>query len=723
MDHEARPVAATSLARPAATAGREPYAHAQLARLFNPGSIAVIGASPRAGSFGERTLHGMRNYTGRGYPVNGRYERIGELPCYASVAALPEVPDCVIITAGREAVEGIVRECAAAGVGGAMIYASGYAETGIAERAEQQRALAAIADRSGMRIIGPNCIGMVNFASRAGVTFMAVPELPAPRPGAIGLVSQSGALGFALMQAMEGGASFSHLLTTGNSCDVDVADCIAFLAEEPGCAAVACVFEGMPDPTRLIAAAERCRAAGKPVVVCKLGTGEQGAAAAMSHTGSLAGSAAVYAAAFARAGIVVVQDFEALVDTAAFLAKAGPPGAPGIAVLAASGGAAIVSADRAEAQGVPLPQPGPEAAAVLRARIPEFGSARNPCDVTAQVISDPGSLVACAEAMLGDPAYGALVYPAVYATETSRARMPELSAAAARAGKPILVSWMAGWLEGPGAREAASDPHLSLFRSPDHLFAAVRAWQGMRPRAAEAPVAIAEGAEARAAALLDAAGPVLTEREAKAVLAEYGVPVVPERLVSSAEDAAAAAAEFGFPAVLKVESPDLPHKTEAGVIRLNLRDAAAVREAYDAVMANAAKVSPAPRVNGVLVQPMAPAGVEMLVGARRDPLFGPVVVVGLGGIFAEALRDTATALAPVTKGEAASLIRGLRGAAVLEGFRNLPAVDVDALAEVVARVSRLVADHPGRIEELDVNPLICAGGRIVAVDGLIARGG
>ena len=305
---------------------RPPYEHAQLTRLFNPRSIAVIGASPRTGSFGERTLLGLRAFAGRILLVNARYERIGDHACHPSVTALPEVPDCVIITAGREVVEELVRECAAAGVGGVIIYASGYAETGLEERAAQQGRLGAIAAASGMRILGPNCIGMLNFGSGAGVTFMAIPPLPPPRPRAIGLVSQSGALGFSLMQTMEGGASFSHLLTTGNSCDVDVADCIAFLAQEPGCAAIACVFEGTPNPGRLITAAEVARAAGRPVVICKLGTGEQGAAAALSHTGSLAGSNAAYTAAFARAGIMLAESFEAMVETAeCFSASASLP--------------------------------------------------------------------------------------------------------------------------------------------------------------------------------------------------------------------------------------------------------------------------------------------------------------------------------------------------------------------------------------------------------------
>ncbi|MBW8269275.1 acetate--CoA ligase family protein [Caldovatus aquaticus] len=712
------------------SARRAVYRHADLARLFDPRSVAIIGASPRPGSFGERTLKALAHYDGRIHLVNGRYAEIEGRPCHPSVAALPEVPDCAVIVAAREAVEPIVEECIAAGVGGVMIYASGYGETGRPERVAQQRRLSELARRSGMPIVGPNCIGMLNFRSRAGVTFMQIPQLPEPRPHAVGLISQSGALGFSLAQAHERGASFSHLLTTGNSCDVDAADCIAYLAEDPGCAAIACVFEGLPDPARLLEAAEIAEAHDKPIVLYKLGTGEEGAAAALSHTGSLAGSMAAWRAAFERAGAILVEDFEALVESAAFFAKMPRrPAARGAAVVAVSGGSAIMAADRAEVHGVPLPQPKPEVRAVLEARIPEFGSPRNPCDVTAQVANDPDSLTACAEALLGDDAYGVLIYPQIYATELTGQRVAMLSDLARRMEKPVCIVWTTEWLEGPGARAAEEDPRVALFRSTDRCFAALAAWHARAARRAAGPRRwtrrAAPEAAAEAAALLDAAAPgaTLTEREAKRVLAAYGVPVVPERLARSVEEAVAAAAALGYPVAVKVESPDLPHKTEAGVIRLGLKDEGELRAAYAAVMANAGRVAPPPRINGVLVQPMARPGVEVMVGGRMDPQFGPLVLVGLGGVLVELMRDSATALAPVTAEEARAMLRRLKGFRALQGFRGAPPADLDRLADIVCRLSELLADQRGRIAELDVNPIICAGAEAVAVDALIVRGG
>lgn len=704
------------------------YRAADLARLLNPRSIAIVGASERAGSFGERTQRNLAQFQGRVHLVNARYRSLGGLPCHASIAALPEVPDIAVVAAPLEAVKGLVQECAAAGVGAAILYAAGFAETGKADRIALQARIAAVAREGGVRLVGPNCIGMLDYASGATISFAAVPR-PAVAPGgaAVGIVSQSGNLGFALAQGVERGVAVSRVLACGNSADVDVADGVAALAEDPACAAIACVFEGMAEPGRLIAAAELAWAADKPLVVYKLATGEQGAAAALSHTGSLAGSDAAYRAAFGRAGAIMVENFDALLEMAAFLAKAPPCRAPGVAVVSTSGGAAIMAADKAEVHGVTLPQPGAAAKAVLDARIPEFGSARNPVDITAQVLNDPESLRACTDALCADPAYGAVVLPNGYAYDFATPRFALLGTLAAQHGKAAAVVWLTEWLEGPGAMPAEANPQVGLFRSMDRCFAALAAWQARAARRAAPPASTARlsgpDAAAQAAALVRAAGgTTLTEREAKAMLAAYGVPVVGETLVGDAEAAVAAATALGFPVVLKVEAPDIPHKTEAGVIRLGLRDADAVREGYAAVMANAVRAVPGTRINGVLVQPMVPQGLEIVVGARTDPLFGPMVVVGLGGIFVELLRDTATALAPVGEEEARAMLRGLKGYRLLDGFRGLPGVDQHALAKIICRVSELAADQRDLVAEIDVNPLICSADRILAVDALIVRG-
>jgi acyl-CoA synthetase (NDP forming) len=699
------------------------YNRAGLLKLLDPASIAVIGASTRAGSFGERVLHNLRHYGGRFYPVNARYQTIGEHTCYPNVRDLPEVVDCAVITAAREAVEEIVLDCVKAGVGGAIIFASGYSETGKADRIAQQERLAAIAQESGIRIVGPNCIGVVNATLDSRITFMDITPIPKPTPHAVGVISQSGALGMALAQGVVRGLSVSHVLTSGNSCDVDMADYVNYLVEDPTCSSIACVFEGMSTPQRLLLAAENAWRADKPLVIYKMATGEQGARAAMSHTGSLAGSHDTYRAAFRKVGAVVVDDYESLMETAAFFAKAPPPKAAGAAVVAASGGAAIMAADRAEQNGVPMPQPSDDVRAILESRIPEFGSSRNPCDVTAQILSDPEALGVCAGALLSDPQYGVLVAPMTYGYAASAKRPLVYNDLAKKHGKMACVAWQTEWQDGPGVIESNQCERVALFRSMNACFSALAAWQWRADKRAAGvqtvtPTPAATIAQAKRL-LAATSGATVTEREAKEILAVYGVPVVGERLVQTVDEAVAAASALGYPVVLKVESPDLPHKTEAGVIRLNLRSDAEVCAGHAAVMANAARVSPPPHINGVLVQPMVSQGVELVIGARNDPLFGPLIVVGLGGILVELLKDSALSPAPVTPREAHDMLLRLKGYKLLEGFRGMAAVDVEQLADVVSRVSRFAADHRDGVAELDINPLICAGDKIMAVDALI----
>ena len=698
---------------------REPYARASLARLMTPASVAVIGVSERPAAFGSRVMTNMAAFEGRLYQINGKYTELAGRPCHPSLAALPEIPDCVVVATGRDQVEPIVADCARLGVGAVMILAAGFAETGKPELVALQARIVATARAADMRLVGPNTIGLVNYGIGAGLTFSAMPSRRPLAPHAIAIVSQSGSLGFALSQAIERGVSVSHVLTAGNSCDVDVADQVAYLADDPACRAIACVFEGMAHPGRMIAAAERCRDAGKPLVMYKMATGEIGAQAALSHTGSLAGAQAAYRAAFARANVVQVDDLEALIERAAFFAKAPAPTAPGVAVIATSGGAVIMAADKAERHAIALPQPGPAGAAILAAQVPEYGSSRNPCDVTAQAISDPAGLAACTRALLDDPVFGALITTQGYAYDSATQRLPTFAAAARDSGKIVGIVWIPEWFGGPGAREIESDPHLCLFHSMDRCFATLAAWHRWHAKRPPSAARIAPDCAAQARAHLAAAGPTLTEREAKRIVALYGIPVVADHLVHTAAEAAQAATTLGFPVVLKGEHPDIAHKTEAGLVALDLRDPAAVETAATIMLATAAAHRPG--FAGLVVQPMVPRGLEIMVGAKIDPQFGPLVVVGLGGIFVELLRDTALALAPVGTDEARAMLASLQASSVLDGFRGSAPVDRDRLADIVARFSELAADLADDVSELEINPLIAAGDRIVAVDALIVK--
>ena len=705
---------------------RQVYRHAELDRVLNPKHVCIVGASPKAGSFGERVLTNLAGFGGNIYLVNSKYDKIGDRHCYPSMASLPENPDCVAVVAPRDAVEDIVREAAHLRVGGVILYASGYAETRLPERIELQLRLKTIGLESGLKILGPNCLGIANYLRCARISFSDYP-IPREMPGrCIGIASQSGALSQSLAQAIECGVSVSHAFSAGNQADVDVADLVAYLADEPSCHAIACVFEGMAHPQRLLEAAQIAWRNGKPLLIHKTATGLLGAEAAISHTGSLAGSDSAYRAAFERGGAIVVEEFEGLMEAAQFFAKAPYPKARGVAVLAASGGAAIMAADKAEVYGISLPQPGLEVRGILEANIPDFGSARNPCDVTGQVVNNPLSMPACSDALLSDAAYGALVVPQTLAFEMYKARLESLGNQSEHYGKITCSVLISNWLQGPGTWEAERNPHVALFRSMDRCFRTIAAWHhraDLTQHGERTMKRASDSSAARQAARLIAGAPGdrLTERESKSVLELYGIPTVREIHADSLETLLQAATELGFPLALKVESRDISHKTEAGGVALNLRSMDELRAGYARVLANARGYSPAARISGVLLQRMVPAGVEVVAGARIDPLLGPLVVVGFGGVLVELLRDSAVQLAPINAGEATRMLLGLRGAALFGGFRGAPAVDLDRLADLLVRVSEFAADQQASIAELDINPIICAGSTMTAVDALIVR--
>jgi acyl-CoA synthetase (NDP forming) len=697
---------------------RRAYTRAELERLIAPRSIAVVGASTRAGAFGMRTLENLAHFAGEVFPVNAKYESVAGRKCYASLAALPHAPDCVVLVVPREGAEAALEEAAAAGAGGAIVYASGYGEMAREDAGKAQRRLAEIARAARMPMMGPNCMGLVNHALRAGMTFLSEYSRAPRNPGPIAVVSQSGALGYSLAQAWDRGLGIRYFFSAGNSADVDVADLVAAMAEDADVKAIACLFEGAPSAARMLEAGERARKAGKPVIVFKLGTSEDGAAAARSHTGSLAGSAVAWRALFERAGFVPVDDFESLLEYAGFFAAAGQPGARGVAAISGSGGAGVMAADKAAAHGLPMPQPLPATVEKLRGIVPEFGAARNPCDPTGQVINNPESFRGCCRALLADPQYGVLVVPSTVAVmETAKDRVPQMAEVASEQAKPVVLVWLSEWLQGPGSDEYEKNEKIPVFRSMERCFAAIEAWHARAAREfAPAPRLSSANAAGEARTLLAAAKGNLTESEAKRVLAAYGVPVVGEKLAKTVEEARAAARGFGYPVAMKAESPTILHKTELGVVKLGIADDAALERAYGEIVA-AAKVH---ELRGVLVQPMVP-GVEVIAGARIDPVVGPVVLVGSGGVLVELMQDSVAALAPVGKAEAGAMLARLKGYKLLTGFRGGAAVDLDQLAEAIARISELAADLAGEIGEMDVNPLRCGPRGIAAVDALITK--
>jgi acyl-CoA synthetase (NDP forming) len=711
---------------------RELYGTQALQRLIRPRSVAVIGASNTPSTFGYRTVQNCSfGYTGKVFPINPKHAEILGHACYPDIDSLPEVPDSVVLSVPAEQAPALIEKCAALGVGGAVIYSSGFLETGDAERVAQQRRFAAIARESGMRILGPNCIGIMNFVDRVGLSFQpGLNELPMIK-GPIGLVVQSGALGFILTQGMQRGLGMSYNIAPGNSCDVDICDLINFMVEDETTKAIACVFEGVADGERFLAAAQRALAAGKPLIAYKLGRNELSRRTALSHTGTLTGSNAAYDAAFERAGVIRVDDYEAVLEMAAFFSKASTPKASGIGVMSASGGAAVMAADKADELGVSLPPLSPQTAAKLREKMPDFGSSANPCDITAASLHDKTMYGHCIEAFANDPSFAAVVVPmmSIYAPATVE-RAKYLCEVAATLAKPMCVVWLNEWLQGPGSEVYERSPHLTMFRSMKRCLATLKSWLDYHAQRdallARQHVRVSDAAcMSKAQALLarHQGGATLSEGDSKALLACYGIAVTREALVQSEDDAVKAASAIGYPVVLKAQSAAIPHKTEAGVVQLSLADEPAVRNAFRVIQSAVARLAGAPQLDGISVQEMVSGGFEIMAGVQNDAQFGPVVVCGMGGVMVEVLRDTAQALAPVNLAEAHAMLRSLKGYRLLAGHRGAQPVALDALAEVIVRLSELAADLRERLDEVDVNPIVARNDRVVAVDALVVVSG
>jgi acetate---CoA ligase (ADP-forming) len=703
------------------------YSAADLTRLINPGVVAVVGASETRGSFGERTLSNMSGFSGKVFAINPKYQTLLGRPCVPSLADLPESPDCVVLCVARPMVEGMIESAAAVKAGGVIVYASGFAETAKPDRIEAQQRVVELAHRTGVRVVGPNCVGLANTRSRAGLNFMADYAGMGHKRGPIGIVSQSGALGYTVLQGMERGIGFSHYLAAGNSCDVDVCDFVSYLAEDDDTKAIVCLLEGVKDGARFLTAARKARDAGKALIVYKTGNSETSSKAAMSHTGTMVGSAVAYQTAIADSGAIAIDDLEAVLETASFFAKTkAPSNGRGVGILSTSGGAAVICADKAEQHGVLLPALEAKTASALKEVVPDFGSVANPSDLTAEVLKTSETFGFCLDAFLNDSGFSALVMPMIFAhSSSSGARAPTIVGAAARTDRPLAVVWMNEWYQGPGSELLDADPKVCVFRSADRCFATLRAWldwHEYRGRQPDAERRSAPSAEPAARAILSDAmqrGTTLSETESKRILACYGIATPQEILARDPEEAASASRQMGGSVAIKIVSPDILHKTEAGGVRLGLSTSADVRKAAEDIRASALRYAPQARIDGISVQQMVPPGVEIVLGVKNDRQFGPLIAAGLGGIMVELLGDTAARLAPVNDQTARAMLASLKGHALLTGFRGKPGVDIDGLVDTICRLSELAHDLRDIVDQIDVNPVIAGASGVMAADALI----
>ena len=691
-----------------------------LAALFQPRSIAIVGASDDVTKIGGRPVQFLLKYgfAGAIYPINRKGGTVQSLPAFATVADCPQVPDLAVVAVPPEAALQAVRDCADRGVGAAVILSSGFSEMGEAGQ-RLQTEIGAVGRASGMRIVGPNCLGSIGVPEKSIATFSVALEAAFPSPGPVGIVSQSGNLGsYTMRMAVERGIGISRLLTTGNECDVDIADGIAALVQDPQTRVILCCMETCRQAPRFLQALAMARAADKAVVVLKVGVSEAGSAAAASHTGALAGSDAVFDAVLRRAGALRVASIEQLLDVGHALAVVGadrlPPGDRTV-VVTASGGFGVLLADAASVHGLALPALSPAAQARITAALP-YASPANPVDMTAQVSSRPELLAEVLSAVAADPGCDAIILQSAYAFQMPRLRETYLAALARmreeHPHKTLLVCCRAP-VDTAAHLHALGCPTVETIDAACATLAALVRHGTQTVPQEEAPPS-ASPAPLEAAAFASEAG-------AKAALAQAGIAVPSEHVVIGRDAALAAARALGYPVVLKIVSPDIAHKTEVGGVVVGLASDAQLAEAHDAMLARVAALAPQARITGVLVAPMLQGGTELILGARRDPVFGPVVMVGLGGIFAEVFHDVALQTAPVSEAQALAMLRSLRSFPLLDGARGRPRADVAAAAQAVAALSRFAVQHADQVAEIDVNPLVVlkAGRGAVALDALL----
>ncbi len=674
--------------------------------LFAPRSVAVLGVSRNPAKLGFKLLQNVkaRGYAGAIYVVHPEGTSILQCSTVATTEALPAGIDLALVSLPAPAVPDAIAGLAARGVRAAVILSSGFGEVDAGGREAQQGLLAA-ARTAGLRLVGPNCMGVYSAPARLnGTYFWDLPQVT----GGIGVVSQSGAYGGLIFRHLGGrGLGVSRFVSIGNQADVDVAEVIEYLAGDAETAVIACFVEALRDGRRFVEVAARaCRA--KPVVVLKGGRSEAGRRAAGSHTGSLAGAFDVYRAAFDRAGVVLAEETEEFFDAIEALVTAGEarPAAPHVAIVTVSGGPSVVAADAAERAGLRVPPLDDAARASLRELLPSFAAVGNPVDLTPQVI--PARIGPAVSLVLGQPSVAGVIAVNVGLD------IPEfadgLIAAARATGKPLVA--FASDAPGLTARFVAAG--VPTLPSPER---AVRAWRALwmaRPRL-PLPRRSAEGLLPPdvSAALASIEGPV-PPALARRALEIYGIRFPREAVAASVDDAVWAAERIGFPVVVKAGRAGLMHKTEVGGVRMDVRDAVGVREACAILRERAG-------ADHFIVQEQVGPGVELLIGGSRDETFGPVVAAGVGGIFAEVMREVGVRLAPLEEQEARALLReGARGR-LLAGPRGLPACDEDPLVEMLLGVGDLMVAEPC-VREVDLNPVIAAGPRAVAVDVLLIAG-
>jgi len=667
-----------------------------VARLVAPKSIAVAGASGDPTKIGSLPLHFLRQYryAGQIFPINPSYSDLDGLPCYPSLREVPGSVDLLVVAVPPDRVVGLLSECEAGKVKTALILTSGYAEVG-PEGAVKQEELRRLAHEREIRLCGPNSVGCVNLWDAVVPTISQAFDL-AMSPGPIAFVSQSGALGTAVM-ALAHAAAFKvgYFISSGNEADLDFTDFCEYFLDDPRISVIAGYLEGVRDGRKFAACARRALALGKPLVLVKVGRSAIGRNAARSHTGALVGADELYRAVIGEHGIVRVDSIEGLIDSLKlFSALEGRVGSR-VALLSHSGGTGVLMSDVCDGHGILLPQPSPALQQRLAQHLPAYASLNNPIDMTANVVFQPGVMVQCLEEVLASPEFDAALLSVNLIWRKGDELADRLVELRKRQRKPFVICWIG---MRPHLGERLQSGGVPVFEDPvrsvDALAAAVR-WTRAVLRGPDAPAG-GEGLLAPPRPVTRMAG----YGELAALLAAYGIPLVSWRLARSLEEAREAARALGYPLVLKAVAGAISHKSDVGGVALNVRSDAELADVFERMLGLVDHHAG----EGVLVQAMIVDGMEIFVGGRRDEIFGPVVAVGIGGIYVEVFRETAVSLAPLTPAQSAGLVGGARWSALLRGVRGQPPRDVTALVELVRRLSVFVTEVA--VQSVDLNPVM-----------------
>jgi len=693
-------------------------------RLFDPRGIAIVGASGDLSRPGGQTVRSLNDYgyAGGVYPINPKYPEIGGRRCYPSIEAIDGPCDVAVIALGADQLPDVVRSCGRRGIGHAVVFGGGFRETG-EEGARAEARMLEAARESGVRLIGPNCLGVVGVPSRAYSAFGSLARAPDLQPGAVSAVLQSGAFGTSLLiRCTLAGVGFRHVVASGNETDIGTPELIEAYVDDPGTRVILAYLEGVRDGRAFLAAARRALAAGKPLVVFKGGRTRQGTKAAQSHTANLTAGYDIVRAAFRNAGVIEVREMDEAADVIQCLLAGRLPRGRNVAVMGGSGGAATVFCDVADEVGLELPSLAPQTAATLEAELPAIGSLQNPIDYTAghPRPEEADRFERAFGAVLADPGIHQLGF--LFATvgrPLMRVAAQILANIVRTSDKPVLVFEVIPDELIPEGRAILREAGIPVLPSPvrvaramgllaDHADAR-RRFEAERAEPAVQPFALPA---------LPAGAVTLDEHESKRVLAAAGVPVGADVLLPVDGPASSG---VPYPVAVKIVSRDIAHKTEIGGVRLNVADDTALAAAAREVVEKARRAKPEAKLAGVLVSPMVTDGVEAIVGVVNDTAFGPVVAFGLGGVFAETLRDVTYRLAPFGMAEARAMIGELRASPVFGGVRGRPACDTEALAAALVAVSNLAWQMRERLAELDVNPLLVRprGSGVVAADALV----